>query len=271
MTNEDKISATSLFWDANPCDGQNDFEARKKFRYLKEPWILPKIEEIARKHGDVLEIGCGQGVDGLVMCGVMPPGSSYVGLELSEASLDSARLSAQQLAGQLNVTPLYRQGNAENLGFESDSFECVYSMGVLHHTPDTENALREVHRVLAPGGKVYITLYRTFSPKILAALLLRRIQGCCDGILSSERIFYQLLRKASSERFWGTALLECFGVPILESFTCREIRELFSNFEEVHIKTVSLGLPATGINKFFDPLAFFLGSMWFVEATKENK
>ena len=123
--NKDKISATSLFWDANPCDGQDSFETRKRFRYTKEPWILPKIEEIARKHGDVLEIGCGQGVDGLVMCGVMPPGSSYVGLDLSKASLDSARQSAQQLAGQLNVTPLYRQGNAENLGFESESIESM--------------------------------------------------------------------------------------------------------------------------------------------------
>jgi len=271
VTNEDKISATSLFWDANPCDGQNDFEARKKFRYLKEPWILPKIEEIARKHRAILEIGCGQGVDGLMMCGIMPPGSSYVGLELSEASLDSARQSAQQLAGQLNVTPLYRQGNAENLGFESDSFECVYSMGVLHHTPDTEKAVREVHRVLAPGGKAYIVLYRTCSPKILAALFLRWVQGCCDKILSSEKSLYQLFKKAPAQRFLGTALLECFGVPVLNSFTYREIQELFSSFEEVRIKTVSLGLPAIGINKLIEPLTFFLGSMWFVEATKGNK
>jgi ubiquinone/menaquinone biosynthesis C-methylase UbiE len=271
VTNEDKISATSLFWDANPCDGQNDFEARKKFRYLKEPWILPEIEEIARKHRSILEIGCGQGVDGLIMCGIIPPDGRYVGLELSKVSLDSARQAAQQLAEQLNSTPLYRKGNAENLGLESDSFECVYSMGVLHHTPDIEKAVREVHRVLAPGGKAYIALYRTFSPKILAALLLRWVQGCCDKILSSEKIFYKLFKKVPAQRFLGTALLECFGVPILHSFTHREIHELFSNFEETHTKTVSLGLPTIGINKFIEPLTLFLGSMWFVEATKGNK
>ncbi len=53
--------------------------------------------------------------------------------------------------------------DAENLPFESDSFDVVYSFGVLHHTPDTQKAIDEVYRVLKPGGKIIIMLYNRTS------------------------------------------------------------------------------------------------------------
>jgi len=50
------------------------------------------------------------------------------------------------------------QADAETLPFDDDTFDIVYSNGVLHHTLDTERAIGEVHRVLKPGGQAVIML-----------------------------------------------------------------------------------------------------------------
>lgn len=59
--------------------------------------------------------------------------------------------------------------NAENLPFLDNTFDLVTSYGVLHHTPDTAKAVREVFRVLKPGGKVIMMFYHknSFAYRIL--------------------------------------------------------------------------------------------------------
>jgi ubiquinone/menaquinone biosynthesis C-methylase UbiE len=53
--------------------------------------------------------------------------------------------------------------DAENLLFENDSFDIIYSWGVLHHTPDMQKAIDEIYRVLKPEGKVIIMMYNRYS------------------------------------------------------------------------------------------------------------
>jgi ubiquinone/menaquinone biosynthesis C-methylase UbiE len=55
------------------------------------------------------------------------------------------------------------QGDAESLPFADESFDRVSSNGVLHHTPDMPAALREIHRVLAPGGEARVIVYNRNS------------------------------------------------------------------------------------------------------------
>ena len=57
----------------------------------------------------------------------------------------------------------FQTADAENLEFADDSFDLVYSHGVLHHTPDTEGAVREIYRVLRPGGRAVVMLYHRDS------------------------------------------------------------------------------------------------------------
>ncbi len=54
-------------------------------------------------------------------------------------------------------------GDAEAFPFEDNSFDIIYSWGVLHHTPDTRRAIEEVYRVLRPGGIARIMVYNRYS------------------------------------------------------------------------------------------------------------
>jgi len=63
----------------------------------------------------------------------------------------------------MGLTGTFKKENAEQLSFPNESFDWVYSHGVLHHTPNTQRAMDEVHRVLKPGGRAIIMLYHKHS------------------------------------------------------------------------------------------------------------
>jgi ubiquinone/menaquinone biosynthesis C-methylase UbiE len=104
----------------------------------------------------VLEVGCGLGTDGAQFA---KAGAVYTGIDLTDAAIDLAkrRFELFQLPGT------FRVADAERLDFPDNTFDIVYSHGVLHHTPDTAAAVREVHRVLRPGGKAIVMLYHRDS------------------------------------------------------------------------------------------------------------
>ena len=104
----------------------------------------------------VLEVGCGLGTDGAQFA---KAGANYTGIDLTDAAVDLARRRFElfQLPGT------FRVADAERLDFPDNTFDIVYSHGVLHHTPDTAAAVREIHRVLRPGGKAVVMLYHRDS------------------------------------------------------------------------------------------------------------
>jgi len=95
-------------------------------------------------------------------------GAGAVGIDLSFHSIELARQNAE--INQVN--PLLLNADVESLPFADCSFDLVYSWGVLHHTPDTERALHEVHRVLKPGGECQAMFYHRRSLVALQCYLL---------------------------------------------------------------------------------------------------
>ena len=78
--------------------------------------------------------------------------------------MTNAALSITQRRFQLGgLEGRFIQGDAEDLPFADGSLDLVYSHGVLHHTTNTPRTIREVHRVLAPGGRAVIMLYHRDS------------------------------------------------------------------------------------------------------------
>ena len=104
----------------------------------------------------LLEIGCGMGTDALVFA---KQGFTITGIDLSPVHIELA----EKLFALYSLPGYFMKGNAENIPFPNDSFGCVYSFGVLHHTPDTAKAIQEVHRILVPSGRAVIMLYHKRS------------------------------------------------------------------------------------------------------------
>jgi SAM-dependent methyltransferase len=104
----------------------------------------------------LLEIGVGVGTDFVRFARA---GAVVTGVDLTEhaVALTRRRLELEGLSGELFVA------DAEQLPFSDASFDRVYSWGVLHHTPNTGQAVREAVRVLAPDGRLTLMLYNRIS------------------------------------------------------------------------------------------------------------
>ena len=157
----DPKSRGAAFWNENPCGSASSWRTAQELRFrYTDPYLLPLLEGPLLRDRRVLEIGCGQGLDAERIVQVC---RSYTGVDLSEASVEIARevVEAQKPP---HVETQLRVADAERLDFKDASFDAIYSVGVLHHTPDFEAALSELHRVLEPGGTVVLMLYRGFTP-----------------------------------------------------------------------------------------------------------
>ncbi len=102
----------------------------------------------------VLDIGCGSGADLLLAALQTGFSGKAIGVDMTASMLECARLSALE-AGLSHVE--FRLGDATRLPIESTSIDVVLSNGVLNLVPEKDVALREIERVLRPGGRVQIS------------------------------------------------------------------------------------------------------------------
>lgn len=111
---------------------------------------------------EVLEVGCG---GGLLSEGMAERGVIVVGIDPSESSLQTARTHSQQSG--LGQNTFFEQGYAESLPYADGSFSAIVCMDVLEHIDNPDAAIREISRVLAPGGIfIFDTINRTFLARI---------------------------------------------------------------------------------------------------------
>jgi len=132
------------------------FDEIEEHRYSSHPWILNAINSFNLKGKKVLEVGCGMGTDHLAMA---RKGGIMHAVDLTPRNLEITDKRFELYGHQTRLT----LGDAEHLPFPTSSMDFVYSFGVLHHSPDTEKTILEIHRVLKPGGKCYVTVYHKHS------------------------------------------------------------------------------------------------------------
>ena len=256
-TLKDRVRA---FWQENPCGtkfadappgSRKFYELVEEHRYTKE-WHIPTAARFAQaKDLNVLEVGCGLGTDGAQFA---KAGANYTGIDLTEAAVDLARKRFElfQLPGT------FRVADAERLDFPDNTFDIVYSHGVLHHTPDTAAAVREVHRVLRPGGKAVVMLYHrdSYNYRINISMLRRagvQLLRWKAGVKlvhfltrESEESLREHARqlRTQSEYLNSAEFLsrntDGAGNPLARVYSRSEARELFKDFAHVQLRTYFL-------------------------------
>lgn len=124
--------------------------ALESFAGVGYPFAADVLEE-----GDtVLDIGCGSGTDALLAALRVGSEGRVLGLDMTEAMRRKCLVNAE-LAGLTNVEVL--DGNAEEIPLPDGSVDVVTSNGVINLVPDKPAAVREIHRILRPGGRVQIS------------------------------------------------------------------------------------------------------------------
>jgi SAM-dependent methyltransferase len=99
----------------------------------------------------VLDLGCGAGLDAIHAARRIAPGGKCIGMDMTAAMIDKARKNAA-LAGAGNVE--FLQAEIDRLSLDDASVDVAISNGVFNLCPDKPGVLREVFRVLRPGGRL---------------------------------------------------------------------------------------------------------------------
>ncbi len=122
------------------------------------------VDHLDLKVGDrVLDVCCGSGASAIPAAIKVGATGQVIGADLAESLLELGRTKAKQ-QGLQNIE--FRQGDFEHLGFPDESFEAIICIFGIFFVPDMESALRELWRMLKPGGQLAITSWgkQVFEP-----------------------------------------------------------------------------------------------------------
>ena len=222
-------------------DRKRFFDQIEKERYEWEPYI-PQYARFERARGKkLLEIGVGAGTD---FINWVRHGAVATGVDLTErgVSLTRERLALEGLSADV------RQADAENLPFADETFDIVYSNGVLHVPPDPASAIAEAHRVLKKGGTFVGLIY---NPNSWVGFMLWGVHCLAKG------------RPWKSPRW---AIYQYLESPGTNSYTVKETRALFAQFTHIGVRTQlghgDLLLMRPGEKYQGNPVYRLLWSLW---------
>jgi len=222
-------------WGQDPCGAEYDrehelgtrefFDRVERHRYHEYAAWMPRLMEFEKfRDKRLLEIGCGMGTDLLQFA---RGGARCTGIDLTPRSIEITRHHFRLYGADGN----FMISDGEHLPFCTESFDVVYSNGVLHHTPNTAGAIREVHRVLRPGGVAKVMLYHRTSLNYWVEIILRR------GVLGLE-----FLRGRSAEEIMSRVIefSDHDSRPLVKVYSRKQAAELFSMFKSVRIDVEQL-------------------------------
>jgi 2-polyprenyl-3-methyl-5-hydroxy-6-metoxy-1,4-benzoquinol methylase len=174
----------------------------------------------------VLEIGCGMGLHSELM-GLA--GANVCAVDISPTSIEATMRRAEIRKLKIDA----RVMDAVSLEFEDETFDFVWSWGVIHHSAQTGRIVKEIHRVLKPGGEVRVMVYNLEGMPAYFVLLTKYLSG-----------------------FWrGCSLDECLWAST-DGYTARFytqdlLKDLFNTFfDGVSVKTLGQESDAVPLPRF---------------------
>lgn len=220
-------------WTEDPCGisrvkelepGTKEFyEHVDRSRYEEyAPWMKSTLNFSSYPGQKVLEVGFGMGTD---LFQFACAGSNVTGIDLSPTHLDIAKKRFSLYGRDADL----RLADAENMPFDNETFDVVYSFGTLHHTPNANKAMGEIHRVLKPGGFAIIGVYHKYS-----AFFLFHVLGPYFWYLRFLRESYRRTLSRIEHREHSDAC------PLVRVYSRASLRRALKEFNDVTIECVHI-------------------------------
>ncbi len=280
-------SDVQQFWQKNPCGAElvgdlNDrsraeyeafFARYDEYRYSKEVHILDCLDAVGFEGKRVLEIGLGQGADGEQ---IARRGGIYSGVDLTDEAASRTRMRFT-----LKNLPFERieQASALSLPFDDNSFDIVFSHGVLHHIPDIKTAQKEIARVLRSDGKLVAMLYAKWSLNYLASILIFRRLGLLAMYflgIKAGGIYGDHLANAKKAGIWKYLSIDNFinvstdgpFNPYSKVYAVDDVQADFPDFEISKTRKYFMYAPPLPVSRL--PLAGLIGWHLWAELKPKN-
>lgn len=248
-----RVGEVKEFWNTSPCqsllskqeDRKKYFEEITEKRFKRREWHVPIIARFSEFAGkDVLEVGCGIGTDGFEFA---RHGARYTGVDLTPNSVQLAR----ERFALFNIDGTFQIANAEErLPFPDNSFDHIYSFGVIHHSPNTDAIVKEMYRVLRPGGSITVMVYNRSSINYyIEIMLLRRLFRLLLYPQFMPRLIFRLTgfaewklvghrellmqRPTLSKEEWVSKNTDGPNCPLSKVYNKHETAELFRMFRDM--------------------------------------
>ncbi len=234
------------YWEQEACGTQKKvvgeterfsrewFEKVEHHRYQLEPFIH-SVAQFTRHHGKkLLEVGVGAGTDHLQWARA---GLDCYGVDLTDEAIGTTRHRLEIYGLHSNL----QRVDAETLPFENNSFDMVYSWGVIHHSEYPDKIIAEIHRVLKKGGTFIGMMYGRYS-------------------LFTLKVWYSYaLRQGKPWRSFANVIwnhMESIGT---KAYTVPELKSLFSAFSEFEGTPITTPAELNNLPKW---IRRFIPSSW---------
>ncbi|CAM2907977.1 bifunctional demethylmenaquinone methyltransferase/2-methoxy-6-polyprenyl-1,4-benzoquinol methylase UbiE [Rariglobus hedericola] len=158
-------------------------------------WWRRRLVSAVRRHGptDVLDLATGSGDVAFAMSKGLPSTIAITGMDFCQPMLDEAVIKQETRGGFANIT--FRQGDGMALPLADQSFDAITISFGLRNMGDRHRALSEMHRVLRPGGRLFVLEfsqpYRWFRP--FYYLYLKKLLPAIAALVTGDRGAYEYL------------------------------------------------------------------------------
>lgn len=192
-------------WDKTPLN------VSEQERYEIYPWLYEAAEFCHHKGHQVLEIGCGAGAD---LRQFAKHGAIATGIDITPAHV---RLAQERVGDRARV--FLARGDA--IPFPDESFDYVYSCGVLHHIDQPRQVVEEIFRVLRPHGRFNVIVYASRSLYRLELVLRYGRKWRLYAENSRDPVHIDVYTAHSLRKLFAPAPIriqkyECYRAPFLQ-------------------------------------------------------
>jgi len=213
------------YWEKEPCGTSDEivgdrkplskewFEKIEEYRYQVEPFIPDMVDFPRYKGKKLLEVGVGAGTDHLQWARA---GARCHGVDLTDAAIRTTRKHLAYHGLKSNL----KRADAERLPFKDNSFDVVYSWGVIHHSEKPELIVEEIRRVLKKGGIFIGMMYGRHS------------------VVAFKYWLKHGLLRGKPWRTFTDVLWNHFESVGTKAYTRVELEEMFCRFNRVETKPV---------------------------------